>query len=46
VIVPYDAQRPPLAHRHEWRLLEVEFEDGHTTRVFGCHGCGQEQLRL
>ncbi|GAA5143739.1 hypothetical protein GCM10023340_09880 [Nocardioides marinquilinus] len=36
----------PAAHQHEWQLLEVEFEDGHATRVFGCTGCPQEQLRL
>jgi hypothetical protein len=39
------AAESPEAHQHEWHLLEVEFEDGHATRVFGCTGCAQEQPR-
>jgi hypothetical protein len=46
VTVAVAPDEPLAAHRHEWHLLEVEFEDGHTTRVFGCHGCDQEQLSL
>lgn len=29
---------------HDWRLIEVEFEDGRTHRVYACTACEQERL--
>lgn len=29
---------------HDWRLIEVEFEDGRSNRIYGCTACEQERV--
>jgi len=33
-----------MCDAHDWRLVEVEFEDGRSRRIYGCTTCDAERI--
>ncbi len=30
--------------RHDWRLVEVEFENSRSVRIYGCSACDRQRV--